>query len=169
MATISAPYIGPRPFEQSDKDIFFGRTQEANELVSLITAHAVVLLYAQSGGGKTSLVKAGLIPLLMEEENFNVLPPMRVRENVSSGLKPKGVENIYMFNALTSISRPDSLINLAKLSLKDYLATLKSPGEGRDSCSPTVVIFDQFEELFTLYPEHWEDRQAFFMQVRDAL
>jgi tetratricopeptide (TPR) repeat protein len=169
METINAPYIGPRPFEQADKDIFFGRTQEANELVSLITAHAVVLLYAQSGGGKTSLVKAGLIPLLVEEENFHVLPPMRVRENVSSGLKPKGVENIYMFNALSSISRPDSLINLAKLSLKDYLATLKASRKDKDSCTPTVVIFDQFEELFTLYPEHWEDRQEFFMQVRDAL
>jgi TolA-binding protein len=168
MATISAPYIGPRPFEQSDRDIFFGRTQEANELVSLITAHPVVVLYAQSGGGKTSLVKAGLIPLLVDEENFHVVGPMRVRENVA-GLKPEGVENIYMFNALSSISAPGAVNGFAKLSLTDYLASTKIPTDNGNSFTPTVVIFDQFEELFTLYPEHWEERQCFFLQVRDAL
>ena len=164
---ISAPYIGPRPFEQSDRDIFFGRTQEANELVSLITAHPVVVLYAQSGGGKTSLVKAGLIPLLVDEESFDVLPPMRVRENVT-GLKPEGVENIYMFNALSSISSPEEGNGFKKLTLTDYLESPKAGNNGTSS-TPTVIIFEQFEELFTLYPEHWEERAAFFMQVRDAL
>ena len=168
MAPTSAPYIGPRPFEQSDREIFFGRTQEANELVSLITAHPVVLLYAQSGGGKTSLVKAGLIPLLVDEENFHVLPPMRVRENVA-GLKPEGVENIYMFNALASISPPEAVNGFAKISLSDYIESHKTAGDNGHSYTPTVVIFDQFEELFTLYPEHWEERQCFFLQVRDAL
>ena len=168
METINAPYIGPRPFEQSDRAIFFGRTQEANELVSLITAHPVVLLYAQSGGGKTSIVKAGLIPLLVDEEKFHVLPPMRVRENVA-GCKPEGVKNIYMFNALSSISPPGAVNGFAKLSLADYLASSKTMTENGDADCPTVVIFDQFEEIFTLYPEHWEERECFFKQVRDAL
>jgi len=168
MEIINAPYIGPRPFEQSDRGIFFGRTQEANELVSLITAHPVVLLYAQSGGGKTSLVKAGLIPLLVDEEHFHVLPPMRVRENVA-GCKPEGVQNIYMFNALSSISPPDAVNGFAKQSLADYLASSKTLSDNNGYASPTVVIFDQFEELFTLYPEHWEERECFFKQVRDAL
>ena len=49
------PYPGPRPFESEESEIFFGRAREVRELVSLITAHRVVLLYAQSGAGKTSL------------------------------------------------------------------------------------------------------------------
>jgi hypothetical protein len=32
-----------------------------------------------------------------------------------------------------------------------------------------VVIFDQFEELFTFYPERWQDREGFFVRVSDAL
>jgi tetratricopeptide (TPR) repeat protein len=169
MQTSSEPYIGPRPFEQTDREFFFGRTQEANELVSLITAHAAVLLYAQSGAGKTSLVKAGLIPLLVDEEKFTVIPPMRVRENVAASLRPEGVDNVYMFNALSSISEPDAVAGLANLSLTDYLNKCKKSSGNGDSCSATTIIFDQFEELFTLYPERWEDRKAFFMQVRDAL
>ena len=78
MQTLSEPYVGPRPFEQTDREVFFGRDQEANELVSLITAHPTVLLYAQSGAGKTSLVRAALIPLLVNEQKFDVLPPLRV-------------------------------------------------------------------------------------------
>lgn len=169
MQISSEPYIGPRPFEQTDRDIFFGRTQEANELVSLITAHAAVLLYAQSGAGKTSLVKAGLIPLLVDEEKFTVIPPMRVRENVAASLKPEGVDNVYMFNALASISEPDAVAGLAGLALTDYLMMTRQTGSKGDSCGATIIILDQFEELFTLYPERWEDRADFFKQVRDAL
>jgi hypothetical protein len=169
MPETTAPYIGPRPFEQSDRDIFFGRTQEANELVSLITAHSVVLLYAQSGAGKTSLVRAGLIPLLEREESFKVFPPMRVRENIDTPDRPDSIENVYVFNALCSISSPESLNSLSGMSLTDYLKTTKKDsGDGDGSC-PTALIFDQFEELFTLYPERWEERRAFFKQIRDAL
>src|SRR5215208_7117539 len=169
MATSNAPYIGPRPFEQTDRDVFFGRDQEANELVSLMTAHAAVLLYSQSGAGKTSLVKAGLIPMLVDEEQFNVLPPMRVRDNAVAGLKPAGVDNIYVFNALSSISEPELVASLSKMSLTDYVAKYRKESSNGDCHAPTVIVFDQFEELFTYYPERWEDRAAFFMQVRDAL
>src|SRR5215208_2555077 len=160
----SEPYIGPRPFEQTDRDVFFGRDQEANELVSLMTAHAAVLLYSQSGAGKTSLVKAGLIPMLVDEEQFNVLPPMRVRDNAVAGNKPAGVDNIYVFNALSSISEPEAVAGFAQLSLTDYVARYRT-----NHSAPTVIVFDQFEELFTYYPERWEERKAIFMQVRDAL
>jgi hypothetical protein len=76
--------------------------RKPSKLVSLITAHPVVLLYAQSGGGKTSIVKErGLIPLLVdEEEKFHVLPPMRVRENVGR-LQARGrQEYLYVQCAL---------------------------------------------------------------------
>ena len=164
MQASNEPYVGPRPFEQSDRAVFFGRTQEANELVSLLTAHAAVLLYSQSGAGKTSLVKAGLIPLLVDEEKFNVLPPMRVRDNGMACLKPAAVDNIYVFNALSSISDPEAVSSLARMSFKDYLAKYRA-----NHGAPTALVFDQFEELFTYYPERWEDRSAFFMQIRDAL
>ena len=56
------PYIGPRPFERSDRDQFFGRTRETRDLLSLIMAERVVLFYAQSGAGKTSLLNTQIVP-----------------------------------------------------------------------------------------------------------
>ena len=59
-----SPFVGPRPFEKEDSDRFFGRTRETEELLSLIIAHRAVLVYAQSGAGKSSLLRAGVIKRL---------------------------------------------------------------------------------------------------------
>jgi len=154
----SEPYVGPRPFEEQDRQVFFGRDQEANELVALITAHPIVLLYAQSGAGKTSLVKAALIPLLVGQEKFDAVPPMRVREQTASCTSPEQIRNIYMFNALMSATHSkqdqpetsDDWSHLAGMSLADFLKEQKQVAGDAASFKPTVVIFDQFEELFTL-------------------
>jgi len=45
------PYVGPRAFEEQDRDRFYGRNRESSQLASLIIAERVVLFYAQSGAG----------------------------------------------------------------------------------------------------------------------
>ena len=66
------PYIGPRPFDRNDKDKkrFFGRDYEADEIISLILGHRLVLVYAQSGAGKTSILNAKISPMLEEDMVF---------------------------------------------------------------------------------------------------
>ncbi|MFY9796419.1 MAG: hypothetical protein WAK17_00515 [Candidatus Nitrosopolaris sp.] len=56
------PYVGPRSFGRDivDQRRFFGRDEEGDEIVSLISAHKLVLVYAQSGAGKTSIFNAHL-------------------------------------------------------------------------------------------------------------
>lgn len=107
--------------------------------------------------------------MLADEEQFIVLPPMRVRENVAAGVRPREVDNIYILNALSSISDREAVPGLARMSLTEYLNRYRKEKTNGDSDSAIAIIFDQFEELFTLYPERWEDKMAFFMQVRDAL
>jgi len=165
------PYIGPRPFEREDanKGRFFGRHREARELLSKVIAHSAVLLYSQSGAGKTSLLNAKLIPLL-EEKRFEVLKPGRVR-----GLRPPDVQrdsirNIYVFNALRSWDDNNTDPGkLAELSLTDFLKQRKRRTNGNGDTAPYIAIFDQFEELFTFYPDRWENRQDFFEQIGEAL
>jgi hypothetical protein len=69
-----SPFVGPRPFEKEDSDRFFGRTRETEELLSLIIAHRAVLVYAQSGAGKSSLLRAGVIKRL-EDQQYQVCDP----------------------------------------------------------------------------------------------
>ncbi len=101
------PYVGPRSFRKEQRAFFFGRDEESDELVSIITAHSAVLLYSQSGAGKTSLLNAKLIPKLEEEETFHVLPPMRVQGQLPASLKIGRNTNIFVLNALMSCGQFD--------------------------------------------------------------
>ena len=98
---IENPYVGPRPFEERHQRRFFGRDWEADELVSLVVAHPAVLLYAQSGAGKTSLLNAKLIPLLRDEEGLQVMPVARVWGEVPEEVQPEQIENLFVFNTLS--------------------------------------------------------------------
>ena len=68
------PYVGPKPFEPGQR--LFGRDREAAEIGYLLTSERIVLLYAPSGAGKSSLVQAGLLPRL--EKRFDLWGTTRV-------------------------------------------------------------------------------------------
>src|SRR5919109_975059 len=178
------PYIGPRAFRrvEADRLRFSGRDTEIDEIVALITSHRIVLIYAQSGAGKTSIINAGVIPSLAKD-GFEVLPVARVQvTSPTSPVSPKNgnnnipskVENIYIYNALQSLGRerpeikPESISDLALFEFLDrYFPTRKNEnGEIR----PQLLIFDQLEELFSFYPDNWiEQQRNFFQQVADSL
>ncbi len=94
-----SPFVGPRPFEKEDSDRFFGRTRETEELLSLIIAHRAVLVYAQSGAGKSSLLRAGVIPRL-EDQQYRVLRSARVHGLLPRDVPPESVQNIFVYHAL---------------------------------------------------------------------
>ena len=91
MTSEPSPYVGPRPFETEDQGRFFGRDREASDLLSLVVAHRAVLLYAQSGAGKTSLVNARVVPMQRDEE-FEVFPTARLRATLIAALGEIGSE-----------------------------------------------------------------------------
>jgi hypothetical protein len=166
---LSNPYVGPRPFEQRHRDRFFGRDRETGELLSLVIAEPLLLLYAQSGAGKTSLVNAGLVPLL-EREGFQVLPTTRVRGLIPPEIDPRQVPNLYAFHALLGWAGDQAEPQqLAQASLAGYLEALERPLDPDGLVAPRVIIVDQFEELLTTYPERWADREGFFRQLAEAL
>ncbi len=162
-------YVGPRPFEQEDKFIFFGRDREARDLLSLVIAHNLVLVYAQSGAGKTSLLNAGLIPLL-EENQFEIFPVARVKGTILENIKTDEISNIYVFNTLTSwVEDEYDVERLAKMKLVDFLTEQEHVLDEDGMPLPRAIIFDQFEEVFSLYQNRWKDREGFFEQVNAAL
>jgi len=163
------PYPGPRPFGPDEHDLFFGRERERRELLSLIIAHPVVVLYAQSGAGKTSLLNAGLVPLLREKD-FEVLLLPRVCGLVLDEPDVQKTDNVYMFSALAGGSQErDDVKPLVSTSLAAFLRGRSHALDKHGQCAPRVIVFDQLEELFTFYPERWKDREGFFRQVNEAL
>src|ERR1022692_3416075 len=58
------PYPGARPFQYTERDRFFGRSTEAAELVRMWRTNRLVIVYGHAGSGKTSLLRAGVLPLI---------------------------------------------------------------------------------------------------------
>ena len=161
------PYIGPRTFKEDERDRFYGREREANELLARVLSEQEIVFYAQSGAGKSSLVNTCLIPDL-KKKSFEVLLG-RVGGDAPAGLE---VENIFVFNLLRSMSTSDVNVNtLANQNLSEFLvptANVPPASEGRGSKRRALII-DQFEEIFSTHHEAWEKRTEFFEQLAQAL
>src|SRR6201987_1688393 len=163
------PYVGPRPFGRDEKDLFFGRNREARDLCSLVVAHPIVLLYAASGAGKSSLLNAGLIPLL-EARGYEILPPARVSGRIPDAVKNTGVNNVYAFNILSSWAGPSvDPRDLVKVDIAGFLAARPHRKDAAGEPVLRVVFLDQFEELFTFAREHGRERAALIRQLGEAL
>ncbi|TMJ92616.1 MAG: ATP-binding protein, partial [Alphaproteobacteria bacterium] len=163
------PYVGPRPFGREEEELFFGRDREARDLCSLVVAHPIVVLYAASGAGKSSLLNAGLIPLL-EARGYEVLPPARVGGRIPDAVKNVGVDNVYAFNVLSSWAGPSvDPGELVKADIVRFLAARPHREDAAGEAVLRIVLLDQFEELFTFAPERWRERGALIRQLCDAL
>jgi energy-coupling factor transporter ATP-binding protein EcfA2 len=60
------PYLGLRPFDEEDRDVFFGRSSHVDSLLERLLSRRFVAVVGPSGCGKSSLVRAGLIPALYD-------------------------------------------------------------------------------------------------------
>ena len=127
-----APYKGLNYFDPLDKAIFFGREAVAEALAErlLRPQSRLTVLHAPSGAGKTSLIRAGLIPRLLAAGCHTLwtrpLPyPQNIYEPISRAC-PQG---------------PD----YADLPLRDFFSLVT---ERLPEAKPLVVFLDQFERLF---------------------
>src|SRR3990172_6913374 len=99
------PYVGPRAFETGET--LYGRDHEIRDLLDLLIAERIVLLYSPSGAGKSSLIHAGLTPRL-REEGFHLLPVIRVNQEVPPAMQARAKDspsttngiNRYLFSTL---------------------------------------------------------------------
>ena len=57
----AVPYPGLRPFHYTESDVFFGREEQTQTLLEKLSEHRFISVVGQSGCGKSSLVRAGVI------------------------------------------------------------------------------------------------------------
>lgn len=143
-------YPGPRPFSAQFQNVFFGREKEIDEIIRLVRQEPLLVIFGQSGLGKSSLLNVGIAPKLLCQEN---MAPIFIRLhswNTNVREAPIQIASDFLYESLKIKKSWFNQILPNDFSLWSVLKSAQiSNGRGQKP----VVIFDQFEELFT-FPQH---------------
>jgi len=148
------PYRGLESYDEVHAPLFFGRSKFVEVLAERVRAQPLTIVLGASGTGKSSVVKAGLLPFLRASEpgSWEILPPIR------PGKSPM---------------TPLSLLPIPHESTEDAGATLARrvgswTAGGGGAPGRLLIVVDQFEELLTLCADPRE-RESFLDQLQQAL
>jgi WD40 repeat protein len=144
---IDNPWPGLESFEENAHTFFYGRSGEAASLLNQVLDAPAVVLYGRSGLGKTSLLQAGLFPLLRERGFL----PVYVRLDLKPGVTPLTDQLRQSVRDSIRADVPDATLPADDESLWEYLHRKDFEiWSARNYPLTPVIVLDQFEELFTL-------------------
>jgi WD40 repeat protein len=154
------PYPGLFPFREQDRDYFFGRKKEIDELSGLIDDNVLTVVFGKSGIGKTSLLRAGLMPNLRNSYFFPIylridfdhkeLPPIvQVKETIAAKIK----------------ELDSNAVPFGDLTLWEYFSYEKILG----GFIKPLLFFDQLEEMFTTGKNNPGHVNAFVTEIADLI
>ena len=162
-------FLGLQAYTEEDAYRFKGRTEESQELFRLIVRNDFTVCYAESGEGKTSLLNAGVFPLLRENmyfpiaitftsddykvtpDNFDTIIDRCIKDSITEyNEKNKGV-NIEYKLWTTDFQELDCQAELQReLSKYSWWKLRNYKPQAMGLTFTPVFVFDQFEEVFNL-------------------
>lgn len=177
--TIQNPFPGLRPFETDEYRLFFGREGQSDELITRLERTHFLAIVGTSGSGKSSLVRAGLLPALRGGLMAGAGSGWRI-----SVMRPG---NDPIGNLAAALADKDVLLdaggNLAAAEAEAVIeATLRSGSLGLVEAAKRarlgeheklLIVVDQFEELFRFraareYSSTGDDASAFVKLLLEA-
>jgi WD40 repeat protein/energy-coupling factor transporter ATP-binding protein EcfA2 len=155
-----APYMGLSAFHMEDADRFFGRERLVDEVVGQVTRRPFVVVFGASGSGKSSLLRAGLVPAITKGRNqwcpIVMTPtdqPLYELADRAAKLSDARADDLYTELAASGEGGLDIAVRQALVHWPDDARAL--------------LVVDQFEEVFTLCTDDAE-RQRFIDLLLDA-
>jgi WD40 repeat protein len=161
----SQPYPGLRAFEPEESGLFFGRDRQIEEILDHLKEHRFLAVVGSSGCGKSSLVKAGVIPALQggalgdRGSDWRVVtftPGQTPLANLAEALLQTGLlEGRWSHNA-AGCGQLTATLGRNDQALVDVIQSLRLPPH-----TNLLVVVDQFEEVFRLGRQETAEMQKF--------
>jgi WD40 repeat protein len=173
-ARVTAPYRGLASFEPEDAPLFFGRAELTDQLVAMATGSAEVrgvplTVVGPSGSGKSSLLRAGLVPRLLagpagHERPGGAAPPARPLILLTPA--PSPLRDLAVRLSELIALAPDEIEAMLR---RDPASAAALPLPGSSAGGPggpggPVIVVDQFEAIFTDCPDE-DERRGFIGAV----
>ncbi|MDO9074256.1 MAG: hypothetical protein Q7U73_13420 [Rubrivivax sp.] len=165
------PYFGPAPIAEGAR--LFGRDAETRDLYHLLLSERIVLLYSPPGAGKTSLIRAGLLPQLRRDPGLRVLPIDGLAHTGADVGNVIGNRYVASLVGQLELALPQALQTrfdwrAPDASLRGYLDWMRGAADDVDRGLDEVLLLDHFEDLL-LDPSDRPDKQSFIRELGQAL
>lgn len=150
------PFPGIRSFEMNESHLFFGRELQIRELVDKLSETRFLAIVGSSGCGKSSLIKAGLIPQLQMSKNGATPVDWKLIL-----FRPADDPIGNLANAITSdLSTSEHIADALRSGNENLVSVLKNKASGNQYF---LIVIDQFEELF-----RFKKSKSSFRTILDA-
>ncbi len=162
-------FLGLQPYTEADAYRFKGRTEESQELFRLIVRNDYTVCYAESGEGKTSLLNAGVFPLLRENmffpiaitftsddyqrtpDSFDTIIDRCIKDCIADyNEKNKGFNIEYKLSSTDFQDTDRQSVLQQELSKYSWWKLRNYKPQAMGLTFTPVFVFDQFEEVFNL-------------------
>ena len=157
------PYQGLRPFKEESAAFFCGREVFAQRIKETLLQRGLVVVIGPSGSGKSSVVQAGLLPLLRRErppaltwDVATFIPGDHPFQQLAMALMPLLEPDLATTNVFAEANQLAELLREGKTTLLTVVDRILTRSKGTNRL---LIIADQFEELFTLCEQ--AERQDF--------
>jgi energy-coupling factor transporter ATP-binding protein EcfA2/flagellar biosynthesis GTPase FlhF len=172
------PFPGLRPFESNENHLFFGRDGQSDELLRRLRERRFVAVVGTSGSGKSSLVRAGLLPslhggfMISAGSSWRVtifrpggdpIGALATALNSEDSLLPRGTADAAIQRSIT-----EATLRRSSSGLADVVKQARIPAHEN-----LLVVVDQFEEVFRYKktddaPRPEDDAAAFVKLLLEA-
>ena len=163
MTAMDGPYPGPRPFGRTDGSRFFGRDVDAEVLADLWRANRLTVAVGPAASGKTSLLHAGVYPLVTGKR-WDLLPPGRVCYGSTFPVAALPAHNPYTLALLRSWSAGEAVTKLAGLTVRDFVRRRAGQHE-----TTILAAIDQVENLLVNDGPRRTIRRQFIDELAEAI
>jgi hypothetical protein len=140
-------YPGAKPFVKEEQHLFFGREDDIKQLYSLVALESLIVLFGKSGLGKSSLINAGMASLF-KSKNYSTI-------FIRFGNKPsENADTLHdIFIQRTTNNPKKNFLDKIIDNNHSFWYIFKSKQIEDKLNQQYLIIFDQFEEIFTFSDE----------------
>ena len=164
LAALRRPYPGLRPFHQAEWPLFFGREDMTDAVIGRLAQRCLLLVHGSSGAGKSSLIRAGVLPRLGRQQRrggvawstATLRPSGGPLWNLATALAGLGQDN----PSAAAVDRIRLAFDRDGARLQSIVCDLPGLGDAR-----LCLLVDQFEELFQFAREGHRDEALLFLEL----
>jgi len=174
---VENPFPGLRSFDYNEHHLFFGREKHIQDLIQKLNQHHFVAVIGSSGSGKSSLIKAGLLPAIHKgrlgdsDDTWYIAsmkPGNTPLSNLADSLVKQGV--FATGDPEKDKQQRNTILNLISESSLGLVQSVRNHLTGKKNL---IILVDQFEELFRYADENSEknneESNAFARLIIDSV